>query len=82
MDSKNLEIRHVGSLPELGPSPALTGRAERIEAISCRYELHDRSLYPVAGTMHAVLRDGATGWEPEHDDTAVRFVGYVVTVKE
>ena len=66
---------------DVGPVELLTGKVERIEAISCRYELRDRAMHPVAGTMHAVLRDEATGWEPEHDDTAVRFVGYVVTVK-
>lgn len=59
----------------------LAGRVERIEAISCRYELRDRAMYPMAGTTHAVLRDEAGGWEPEDEDVDLRFVGYVVTVE-
>lgn len=64
-----------------GPMELLAGRVDRIEAISCRYELRDRAMYPMAGTTQAVLRDEADGWEPEGEDVDLRFVGYVVTVE-
>lgn len=57
---------------------------ERIEAISCRYEHHDRAMYPVAGTTQVALRDEATGWEPEPEpepeEEDLRFLGYIATV--
>lgn len=65
---------------EVGPMAPLAGTVKRIEAVSCRYELRNGVRYPVAGTTRVVLRDEATGWEPEDEDDDVRFVGYVVTV--
>jgi hypothetical protein len=65
---------------EIGPMTPLTGTVERIEAVSCQYERVDHMLCPSAGTAHIVLRDEATGWEPEDDGEGLRFVGYVVTV--
>jgi hypothetical protein len=62
------------------PMANLSGTVELIEAISCRYELRDGVIYPVAGTTRAVSRDEATGWEPEQREEGLRFVGYVVTV--
>lgn len=66
---------------DLGSMSPLAGTVKQIEAISCRYELHDRAMYPVAGTTQAVLRDEATGWEPEDEPAGIRFVGYVVAVE-
>lgn len=62
-----------------GPTSPLVGTVERIEAVSCRYEPDGRVMYPVAGTARVDDRTEANGWEPE--DEAVRFVGYVVTVR-
>lgn len=47
---------------------------------SCQYELQGRAMYPMAGTARVDEREEATGWEPEAED--VRFVGYVVTIRE
>ncbi len=65
---------------DVGPMTRLTGTVERIEAISCRYEPHDRAMYPVAGTTQVALRDQATGWEPEPEREDLRFLGYIATV--
>lgn len=65
---------------DVGAMSPLAGKVERIEAIACRYELRDRVMYPVAGTAQVVVRDDATGWEPENEDDGRHFVGYIVTV--
>jgi hypothetical protein len=49
---------------EVGPVSLLSGTVKSIEAISCRYELRGREMYPVAGTTSAVRRNEATGWDP------------------
>lgn len=61
------------------PTSQLEGTVERIEAVSCRYETRGRVMYPVAGTARLDDRIEATGSEPEEE--AVRFVGYIVTLR-
>ncbi len=63
---------------DVGPMVPLSGAVQTIEAISCRYEMQGRAMYPVAGTTLVEVQEEATGWEPEHED--VRFVGYVITL--
>lgn len=65
---------------DVGPVTRLIGTVERIEAISCRFELRDRAMFPVADTSHVVVQAEATGWEAEGEDEGLRFLGYIVTV--
>ncbi|HET7486817.1 MAG TPA: DUF6578 domain-containing protein [Acidimicrobiales bacterium] len=66
---------------DVAPMTPLAGQVETIEAVSCRYVQQDRVMLPVPGTTHVVVKDEATGWEPEDDGHGLRFVGYVVTVR-
>lgn len=53
------------------------GSILQIEAVSCRFEADGHAI---AGTTHVVVCEEADGWEPEDEEVALRFVGYMVTM--